>query len=133
VFRHKIRSGDKLINLSTGGIGEQKLLRINGLKSVKDHLYWQALELPGVDRDKVILAVPKVSPDALREIVYKDGPAWIVPPEGDAYEEWEFNVDEIDLAQDFSLGSPDWFRGKARVAPDTFSFAYFEITSENIH
>ena len=109
------------------------MLRINGFKSVKDHLYWQALELPGMDRDKVILAVPKVSPDALREIVYKDGPAWIVPPEGGAYEEWEFNVDEIALAQDFSLGFPDWFQGKARVVPDTFSFAYFEITSENIH
>jgi hypothetical protein len=127
-----MRSGGKLINLSTGGTGEQKLLRINGIKSVKDHLYWQALELPGMDRDKVILAVPKVSPDALREIVYKDGPAWIVPPDGDAYEEWEFNVDEIALAQDFSLGFPDWFQGKAHVVPDTFSFAYFEITSEDI-
>ena len=109
------------------------MLRINGLKTVKDHLYWQALEGSDMDRDKVILAVPKVSPDALREIVYKDGPAWIVPPEGDTYEEWEFNVDEIALVQDFSLGFPDWFQGKARVAPDTFSFAYFEITSENIH
>jgi hypothetical protein len=126
-------SGGKLINVSTGGTGEQKFLRINGLKAVKDHLYWQALQGSDMDRDKVILAVPKVSPDALREIVYKDGPAWIVPPGGDAYEEWEFNVDEIALAQDFSLGFPDWFQGKARVAPDTVSFAYFEITPEDIH
>jgi hypothetical protein len=126
-------SGGKLINVSAGGTGEQKLLRINGLKTVKDHLYWQALELSDMDQHKVILAVPKVSPDALREIVYKDGPAWIVPPEGDACGEWEFNVDEIALAQDFSLGFPDWFQGKARVAPDTVSFAYFEITPEDIH
>ncbi len=108
------------------------MLRINGLKTVKDHLYWQALELSSSDRDKVILAVPTVSPKALREIVYKDGPAWIVPPHGDAYEEWEFDIDEIALAQDFSFGFPEWFQGTARVAPDTVSFAYFEITPEDI-
>src|ERR671916_1821761 len=128
-----MRSEGKLINVSTGGTGEQQLLRINGLKTVRDHLYWQALELSGLDQDKVILAVPKVSPEALREIVYKDGPAWIVPPDGDAYEEWDFNVDEIALAQDFSLGFPEWFQGTARVAPDTVSFAYFEITPEDIY